>query len=186
VDTAGESTEQTDVLELIRDSWAKIGIRLISRSSQRDVFRKRIFSGHTIMSVWTGLENGVPSSSMSPWELAPASQQQLQWPMWGQYADTNGLAGDPPDVPKARELQQLLKNWEHSTSDGERKEIWHKMLAIYTDQVFSIGIVNGSLQPVVVSNLLNNVPEKGLYNWNPGAYFGIYMPDTFWFSRRAN
>ena len=28
---------------------------------------------------------------------------------------------------------------------------------------------------------LRNVPEKGLYNWEPGAFFGIYRPDTFWF-----
>ncbi len=186
VDTAGESTEQTDVLELIRDSWAKIGVNLISRSSQRDIFRRRIFSGHTIMSVWTGLENAVPSSQMSPLELAPTSQQQLQWPMWGLYSDTNGRAGTPPSLEEVRELQRLNTAWERSTSDEERTEIWHKMLSIYTDQVFSIGVVNGSLQPVVVSNALNNVPEKGFYSWSPGAYFGMYMPDTFWFSKRAN
>jgi peptide/nickel transport system substrate-binding protein len=119
-------------------------------------------------------------------ELAPTSQQQLQWPMWGQHTDTNGRAGTPPSLEKARELQKLNTAWERSTSDEERTEIWHKMLSIYTDQVFSIGVVNGSLQPVVVSNTLNNVPEKGFYNWSPGAYFGMYMPDTFWFSKRAN
>jgi peptide/nickel transport system substrate-binding protein len=25
------------------------------------------------------------------------------------------------------------------------------------------------------------VPEQGFYNWDPGAFFGIYRPDTFWF-----
>jgi len=24
------------------------------------------------------------------------------------------------------------------------------------------------------------VPEKGIYNWDPGAFFGVYRPDTFW------
>ena len=33
VDTAGESTEETDVLELVRDSWRKLGIALFSRPS---------------------------------------------------------------------------------------------------------------------------------------------------------
>jgi peptide/nickel transport system substrate-binding protein len=28
---------------------------------------------------------------------------------------------------------------------------------------------------------LRNVPIEGIYNWNPGAHLGIYMPDTFWF-----
>ncbi len=45
VETAGESTEQTDVLELIRDSWRQVGIALFSRPSQREVFRNRVFSG---------------------------------------------------------------------------------------------------------------------------------------------
>jgi peptide/nickel transport system substrate-binding protein len=26
-----------------------------------------------------------------------------------------------------------------------------------------------------------NVPEEAVYNWEPGAQFGIYRPDTFWF-----
>ena len=47
--------------------------------------------------------------------------------------------------------------------------------------MFSIGTVGGVLQPVVVSDKLHNVPEKGIYNWEPGAFFGIYKPDHFWF-----
>ncbi len=37
------------------------------------------------------------------------------------------------------------------------------------------------LQPIVVNAKLRNVPEQGNYNWDPGAYFGIYKPDGFWF-----
>jgi peptide/nickel transport system substrate-binding protein len=25
------------------------------------------------------------------------------------------------------------------------------------------------------------VPTDGIWNWNPGAHFGIYKPDGFWF-----
>jgi peptide/nickel transport system substrate-binding protein len=55
------------------------------------------------------------------------------------------------------------------------------MLSIWADQVFTIGIVSGVDQLVVVSNKLRNVPEHGVYNFEPGAFFGIYKPDTFWF-----
>jgi peptide/nickel transport system substrate-binding protein len=44
--------------------------------------------------------------------------------------------------------------------------------------------VTGNLQPVVIGNDVRNVPAEGLYNWDPGAYFGIYRPDTFWFDTR--
>ena len=50
------------------------------------------------------------------------------------------------------------------------------------DQVYSIGLVAAVLQPVVVSSQLKNVPLSAIYNWNPGAHFGIYKPDTFWFA----
>jgi peptide/nickel transport system substrate-binding protein len=55
------------------------------------------------------------------------------------------------------------------------------MLAQFTDGVFTIGTVNGVPQPVVVSDRLHNVPEKGVYSWDPGAHFGMYKPDCFWF-----
>jgi len=35
---------------------------------------------------------------------------------------------------------------------------------------------------VVVNQALHNVPLTGFYDIEPGAYFGIYKPDTFWFS----
>jgi peptide/nickel transport system substrate-binding protein len=54
------------------------------------------------------------------------------------------------------------------------------MLSIFTDQAYTIGTVAGVPQPVVVSNKLRNVPESGIYNWDPGAHLGMYKPDTFW------
>jgi len=185
VETAGESTEETDVLELVRYSWRKAGIRLFSKPSQREVFRNRIYSGQTLMSVWSGVTNGVATADMSPWEFAPTSQDQLQWPAYGQYWMTGGEAGRAPEMPVAKELLGLYKDWVHATSTDERRRIWHEMLTINADQVLTIGTVNMAQQPVVVRNTLRNVPEKGIYNWDPGAYFGIYKPDTFWFDDAA-
>jgi peptide/nickel transport system substrate-binding protein len=63
----------------------------------------------------------------------------------------------------------------------ERTKIWHHMLAIHAENVFSIGLISSVPQPVVISDSLHNVPNKGIYNWDPGAHFGIHRPDTFWF-----
>ena len=37
----------------------------------------------------------------------------------------------------------------------------------------------------ILTTRLRNVPEKGIYNWDPGAFFGLYRPDTFWFAKSA-
>ena len=181
VETAGESTEQTDVLELIRETWREAGIKLFSKPSQRDLLRNRVFSGEAMMSVWQGLDNGIPNADTAPDELAPKDQAQLQWPKFGQFFETAGKSGEAPDIPQAVELMKLWESW-RSASHEERSKIWHRMLAIHADQQFSIGIINNVMQPVVVNNALKNVPEKGLYNWDPGAFFGIYRPETFWFT----
>ena len=181
VQTAGESTEQTDVLELIHDSWLEAGIKLYSIPSTREVFRNRIFSGDAIMSIWSGLENGIPGVSSIPAELAPTNKYQYHWPQWGAWYETRGKSGQPPELPAARELVELVDRWKQAIGDAERREIWHRMLDIHREQVFTIGIVNRVPHPVVVNNHLHNVPETGFYNFDPGAYFGIYRPDTFWF-----
>lgn len=180
VETAGETTEQTDVLELIRDTWRESGIKLFSKPTQRDVLRNRVFSGEAMMSVWFGIENGTANADTAPDELAPTSQVQLQWPKFGQFFETAGKSGEAPDFPEAIELIKLNDAWRGANHEA-REKIWHRMLAIHADQQFSIGVVNNVMQPVVVSNSLKNVPDKGMYNWDPGAFFGIYRPDTFWF-----
>jgi peptide/nickel transport system substrate-binding protein len=183
VQTAGESTEQTDVLELIHDSWLKIGVKLFSVPSQREVFRSRVFSGEAIMAIWGGLENGLPSATSVPRWIAPTSKYQYQWPKWGEFVETGGRAGEAPDLPEGEALVSLYNDWRMAASDADREAIWHEMLAINTDQVFSIGIVNGVKQPVVVNKYLNNVPKEGIYDISVTAYFGVYQPDTFWFSK---
>jgi len=84
-------------------------------------------------------------------------------------------------MPLPLELVELNRKWRSAESTAERKRIWERMLAINADQVYTIGTVTGVPQPVVVNRALRNVPQDGIYNWDPGAYFGIYKPDTFWF-----
>ncbi|HZU91173.1 MAG TPA: ABC transporter substrate-binding protein [Stellaceae bacterium] len=181
VEDNGESGEQSDLLELIRDSWRHIGIPLFEKPSQLTLFRRRIFSGEAIMSLDKGIENGLATAEMPPWELAPTTQQQYEWPKWGQYFETKGKAGEPPDLPSAIRLRDLYRQWLAAAGHDEQARIWQAMLKIWADEVYSIGTVAGIPQPVVVDDRLRNVPEEGIYNWDPGAYFGIYKPDRFWF-----
>ena len=60
------------------------------------------------------------------------------------------------------------------------RKIWHEMLAIHADQVFTIGIVNGDAAAGRGPNKLHNVPAEGIYSFDPGGYFGVYEMDTFW------
>jgi peptide/nickel transport system substrate-binding protein len=180
VDTSGESTEETDVLELIQTSWRSIGIDLFVKPSQIEVMRNRVFSGDSQMAVAPGIDNGFPTADMMPKEFAPTTQQQYMWPKWGEYIETEGQDGQAVDLPEAKQLDLLLNRWRGASSTAERADIWARILEIWSDQVYTIGTVAGIPQPVVVSRGLENVPMKGMWTWEPGAHFGIYKPDTFW------
>jgi peptide/nickel transport system substrate-binding protein len=180
VESAGERSIEADILQLIKESWAKLGIALHTTQSQRDVFLQRIFAGDTVMSVWMGLDNALVTPSIVPTELAPVDQNWLQYPKWGQYVQTAGGAGEKPDIEFGEKLMSLYQEW-HATADAARRDaITRELIKIQADQVTSIGTVQGVLQPVVVKTRLHNVPEKGIFSWDPGAHFGVYRPDTFW------
>jgi peptide/nickel transport system substrate-binding protein len=181
VETSGESTEHTDVLELVREMWADLGIELLVRPSQLEVFRRRVFSGEAVMSGYNGnFGFGFPTPAMNPDWLAPVSTQHLQWSRWGGYYESKGKQGEAPSLPSAQRLVSLYDRWLVSVDRAEQERIWAEMLDINADEVFTIGIVGGALQPVVVKNGLRGIPEKGVYAWDPGAHFGAYSPDTFY------
>lgn len=185
VESAGESMEETDALELVVKDARKVGLRLLVHSSHRDVFRRRISGGSTVMSVRPGIDNGLASPYMDPQDLSPTNQNQFNWPMFGQWVETNGKEGQEPDMEGVKELVHLRNQWLASSSTEERRVVWKKMLSIHAEQLYSIGIISGTLQPVVVSQRLRNVPATALYAYEPGGYFGLTMPDSYWFDQSA-
>ena len=139
VETAGEDTEQTDVLELVGWTWKEAGIKLFSKPLQREVFRNRIFSGQTVVSVWSGIENGLPVPDMSPRGLAPTSQDQYQWPRWGQHYESAGASGEAPGAgagPRTRRAEPRLalrpghrrpaRDLEADARDPGRQRVQHR------------------------------------------------------------
>lgn len=180
VETAGERSQEVDALQLIADSFSDIGIGMFVNSSQRDVFRNRVFAGEVTMSVWYGYDNALILPDTVPDELAPVDQNWLQYPSWGQYWQSSGGAGQAPDLPWAEELVDLYREWVVTPDEERRRAITQRMLDIHAEQVTSIGIVQGVPQPIVVADRLHNVPQEGVYSWDPGAHFGRYRMDGFW------
>lgn len=182
VETAGESSQETDVLQLITDHLSEVGIAMFVKPGQRDILRRRVGNGEVVMSTWDGLNRGLATPEMNPEELAPVSPVQGQWPAWGRYWESKGASGEAPTLPKVKRLSELYASWATAGSRDEQEKIWTEMLSIFTDQVYTIGIVSGGLQPIVVNKKLRNLPKEGIWAFEPTHYFGHYLPDTFWFA----
>ena len=182
VEAASEGSEYTDAMRLIKDSWRRIGVRLFQKNTRREMFRRRVYAGLTQIAMWSGIDYANVRAENPPLELAPTDQVQLQWSQWGLYYASKGRSGQKPTDPGAIRLIELLRRWEAAESAGQRRDAWRRMLEIYADRVYSIGIVGGVIQPVVVNVRLRNVPKTGVWAWDPGGHLGIYRPDTFWFA----
>ncbi len=182
VEHQSEESSDTDSLSLIVDHWKKVGIKLLFKPQSLNNFRLRAFSGEAIMTAYAGITTAVPTLDTSPREFAPTMQGGLQWPRWGMFIESKGKQGEKCDMKEASQLLDDLADWEQSADPAVRRKAWDHILQVNMDQVFSIGTVNGILQPIVVNPRMRNVPKQGYYAWDPGGYIGLYKPDTFWYS----
>ena len=62
-------------------------------------------------------------------------------------------------------------------------EVWREMLRNHAENQWIIGTVAGALQPIVVENGLQNLPDKALYSWEPTAMIGIYRVDEIYWNK---
>jgi peptide/nickel transport system substrate-binding protein len=180
VESQSEMTEDADTLQLIADSWKKVGIRMLVKLQTLENFWRRTSSGETVMMAYGGVFNAVPTPDTSPREFAPVTGAGLQWLKWGRYVESRGTQGEKCDLPEACALVDYVREWERATDRAGRRQAWQKILQANADQVFSIGTVNGIRQPIVVGPKIRNVPREAFYAWDPGGYVGLYQPDTFW------
>ncbi|MEZ0171798.1 ABC transporter substrate-binding protein [Microvirga sp. TS319] len=185
VETDGESSLVVDGLTLIGEFWREIGVRLFVKPQDRTVLRNRAFAGLTIMVAAPGLDNALPTAIMPPTDFAPKRQDNYAWPKWGQYIETKGMNGEAIDVPEAKRLAELYEAWMGTADKAEQTRIWEEMLHNHAENQWVIGTVSGALQPIVVRNGLQGLPERALYSWEPTAMIGIYRVDEIYWNKAA-
>ena len=180
VETAGERQVVADSLEIVAETWKRLGIRLLVRPTDRTILRNRAYAGRTMMVAWYGWNNGIPTPEAAPAELAPVQQANFSWPLWGQYHQTTGEAGEPIDMPVAKRLYRLYEQWTGAPDSAARAAAWREMLAIHAREVFVIGTVARAPLPITRDVRLRNVPDEALYAWDPGAQIGMHRMDEFY------
>ncbi|MEX2629961.1 MAG: ABC transporter substrate-binding protein [Tistlia sp.] len=185
VETGRADPSESDVLQLVQGDLAQLGIEVLIADRGRANLRSRVTSGQTVMSVFYGLANGLATADSDPAELVPSGERQNHWPLWGLWAASGGTAGEQPSGPKVTALLQLYREWSEAPNSDARRLAWQAMLSIHAEQVFTIGLVAGVPQPVALRAGLRNLPAEAPYLYEPGAYFGRYRPDTFWFEEEA-
>lgn len=173
------ATDLQDILQLIQQQWAEVGIRMEMQVEDRSLFFERHDANEHDASVWGG-EGGVGwDVYINPKNVVPmhnnGSRFALPWAYWFNNPNAEN-AQEPPDAVK--EQMALYRQVMTVASDEEREALMREVLEIAADQFYLIGISTPASGYRIVTNTMHNVPVMvGSWTWptpgpsSPEQYF---------------
>jgi len=149
-----------DACELIKGYWEAIGVKTVLKSEERSLYHTRVDANEHQVAIWT-------MDRASIWLSDPV------WLLWaGEWASeyarwysSGGKVGEKPvgDIAKLYKLWDKLKV---TTDEKERERLGKEIVNLHIKNIWMIGTVGETIQPVVVKNYFRNVPEELIYS-NP-------------------
>lgn len=173
----GEEVNETSILELIKDDWKKLGIDLSVKSLERTLFQLRIENGESAFAAWPA---GFHPAGYE--YLVPINNGSLQAPQWGIWFNTDGENGiEPPE--KVKKIMDAFEKMQTATEE-EEQELWDKILKSQAENLWVIGTVGQIPNALVKKNYFYNVPEKSMFAWGWGCYYGPTEPCQFFIDKK--
>lgn len=174
-------TPKGPTMELVVDHWRDIGIKVELKQINASLQHERTHANDMDMTLWHGdklsdlmFPNTVPY-------LIPVGETWFEtciWREWAQYYVTEGEKGEEPPT-EIRGLQQIWEKAVSTPDEAERIDLGKKILESNAENLWTIGTVGLAPFPLIVSNELKNVPEKGYWGWDNRWSFG-YHPETWY------
>jgi len=168
-------------LELVKEYWEKIGIKVFLKQEDRSLWSERISAAEHDVSVWCldrATEFGVRKG---PGRFYPSSLSSFA-PLWSKWLATNGEAGEEPPE-EVKKLKELIDKWQLAMpGTKEYKQLAEEIFSIFGKNLWIIGTVGLIPQPIVVNNNLGNIPEKSL--WACDYDFNKISQGPTWFFKK--
>ena len=156
---AGWPAQGPDTMELVKSTWAEVGIRAVVKPQAGALWNAQHNAGDHDLSSRASHFGGGPVHptlngnlfALAGWQVAP------QWALW---MDTNGAEGfEPPeDVKRLREIREEILG---EPSEEKQIALTMEALQIQMDNLWSIGLVISRAlemgQQLQVSNRIRNV-----------------------------
>ena len=151
--------------ELIKEYWAKVGIKAVVKTEERSVHYERMKSNELQVSTW-GMDGALyPLWLNYAYWIVPWIQSSSRiGPAFGLYRDTNGKQGKKPTGDMAKALD-LFDKAVAEVDEEKRILLASQVLDIASENVWSVGTYLLAKQFVVVKNYFRNVPESAVSDW---------------------
>ena len=177
-----------EAAELLAEYWRAIGIDMDIKLIDRELF-------HLHMAQNEGLDVHITKYGMMdgafiarpdmflPVEVGGTDTWATLWARWREntYEGQNHeVFEQPPD-----DVIELIDTWEqlkYEVDEDEVRRLADILLKSQADNLWTLGITTGGVKPIIASNRLGNVLQKGTYTYDFLQYAQYANADT-WFIR---
>jgi peptide/nickel transport system substrate-binding protein len=180
--SAGSFIPHTQIAEMIKEQWKKIGIQADVKELERSLFETRMRSNEQQISIWAN--DGTEVLYLFPRHALPVDpiEAKMGHPIADWYA-SNGAAGKAPADPQMRKALDLFRSAGSKKTTEERWALAQEIFKLIVDEQFSIGTVGQSPATMgvrIVSKRMGNIPARQI-NAQHCRTPGSSQPSTFYF-----
>ena len=159
--SAGAFVPHTQIAEMIKEQWRKIGIQADVKELERSLFFTRIVNNEHQIAMWAN--DGTEVLYLFPRHALPVDpiESLLGHPIAAWYA-SNGKQGKAPADPQLTKALELFRSAGGKKTE-ERYKIAQEIWKIMVDEQYSIGTVGQSAATMgvrIVTRKLGNVPSR--------------------------
>ncbi len=179
--SAGAFIPHSQIAEMIKEQWKKIGIQADVKELERSLFETRMRSNEQQISIWAN--DGTELVYLFPRHALPVDpvEAKMGHPIADWYA-SGGKKGKAPTDPQLLKALELFRT-ANGKRQPERIKIAQEIFRIIVDEQFSIGTVGQSPATMgvrIVSRKMGNVPARQV-NAQHCRTPGTSQPATFYF-----
>ncbi|MGC8972295.1 MAG: ABC transporter substrate-binding protein [bacterium] len=165
--------------EMLVRYWDAIGVKVAVKEIARELQSPRAMGNLIQMGFWTG-DRCAFLFPLEPYWWVPMNYgwENTWCPLWAQWYATNGKAGEEP--PK--EVKKLITLWEKmqtTLSDKERIRLGKEILKSNAENLWTIGTIGLTPQPIIAKNYLRNIPAEGLWGYDNLRTYAYFPAQIF-------
>jgi peptide/nickel transport system substrate-binding protein len=156
-------SSQAEAQDLIKQTWAKIGIDVINKPIERSLWTEQMRTNDYEMSAYATNTGGgayLPTSSDGVFPIDIAWYPE---PDWGNWFATNGAAGTEPPADVKRSMD-LYKEYVTTASPDRMTAIEKEAFRLYSTNLWAIGVGDRpAIEVYYVANVkLKNLPQENV------------------------
>ncbi|MEM4524531.1 MAG: ABC transporter substrate-binding protein, partial [Archaeoglobaceae archaeon] len=164
------SQPHIDIWTMVKNYWAKIGVKIEVESVERSLFEQRCASNEWDAHVWA--MDGSTQPLSLPYSFLPlGTMTLLNWYLgWLNWINPYLAGQEPPQnaIRPPEEVIRLVDLWKKISIETDPKkveEMMREVTKIHRENIWVIGTVGAGASPTLVKENMKNVPKDLYVSW---------------------